>query len=306
MSERAGSWRCAQCGAAWSRAALAAEHVARAHGGPAPTHRCRLCGRDEPTLAKLRNHVKDHAARPECELCGKSFRDRTSLRTHLFIHKGEKEYECPRCNKKFLFKKAMEVHLVTHDASALLYCHLCDKNFKNKMSYNQHMKYNLKHIDPAKLKYACQQCPKRFAKASRLREHRLALHLRLAPVRCAHPGCAFVTKAPTDPAPCPQACASRTVLRTHTRMLHRAARLLRNHVCHLCGKAYTTKKCLEGHLRSHSGERPFRCAKCPAAFGYEAALYNHNKLVHLKPKSTRRTAEWTGVAQPQPASEQTT
>lgn len=34
----------------------------------------------------------------------------------------------------------------------------------------------------------------------------------------------------------------------------------------------------------HSGERPFHCTKCPAAFGYESALYNHNKLVHLKHK----------------------
>ncbi|GBP11396.1 Zinc finger protein 57 [Eumeta japonica] len=185
------------------------------------------------------------------------------------------EYSCPKCDKKFLFKKAMEVHLVTHEAPAGLYCHECDMNFKNQMSYYQHMKYNLKHIDPAKLKFACQLCDKRFVKASRLEEHHVAVHLKATPVRCTMPGCDF-------------ACSSRPVLRTHIRMLHRNLRAVRNHVCDACGKAYTTKKTLEGHMRTHTGERPFHCQLCPSTFGYEAALYNHNKLVHLKNKSARR------------------
>ncbi|XP_026747816.1 zinc finger protein 678-like isoform X2 [Trichoplusia ni] len=267
-------WRCCRCGRSVSRAAVAADHVAREHHAPPPTHACRLCGHEEPTLGKLRNHIKNHAERQKCELCGKTFRDRTSLRTHLFIHKGEKEYSCPRCDKRFLFKKAMEVHLVTHDAPAHLYCYECDMNFKNRMSYTQHMKYSLKHIDPAKLKYACQLCDKKFVKAIRLEEHNLAVHLKATPIRCTAQGCNF-------------ACSSRAVLRAHSRCVHRHARALRNHVCHACGKTYTTKKSLEGHLRSHTGERPFKCTECPSTFGYEAALYNHNKLVHLKPKTGR-------------------
>ncbi|CAB3258058.1 unnamed protein product [Arctia plantaginis] len=256
---------------------------------PPPTHTCTVCGHAEPTLGKLRNHIKNHAERQKCELCGKTFRDRTSLRTHLFIHKGEKEYSCPRCDKQFLFKKAMEVHLVTHDAPAHLYCYQCDMNFKNHMSYTQHLKYSLKHIDPAKLKHACGACDKRFSAARRLREHELAVHLRLAPLRCTTDLCRFT-------------CSSRPVLRTHIRMVHRNARAQRNHVCDACGKTYTTKKTLEGHLRSHTGERPFACSLCPSTFGYEAALYNHNKLVHLKAKTCRgSTHQPLALQAPEPA-----
>ncbi|XP_026325350.1 zinc finger protein 37 homolog [Hyposmocoma kahamanoa] len=286
-------WRCCRCQALWSRAAVGADHFARAHAHAPAVHRCSVCGHREPTLGKLRNHLKNHAERQKCELCGKTFRDRTSLRTHLFIHKGEKEHECPSCGKRFLFKKAMEVHMITHDAHAHLYCHQCDMNFKNRMSFYQHMKYNLKHIDPAKLKFACALCGKKFAKARRLQEHHLAVHLKATPERCREPGCAF-------------ACASRPVLRTHVRMVHRDARACRNHVCHACGKAYTTKKTLEGHLRSHTGERPLRCTACPATFRYEAALYNHNKLVHLKPKTGRNRSSATTVTQPAPAEVQST
>jgi uncharacterized Zn-finger protein len=42
------------------------------------------------------------------------------------------------------------------------------------------------------------------------------------------------------------------------------------------------KKTLEGHLRSHTGERPFACTRCPATFRHHAALYNHTRLVHLR------------------------
>ncbi|XP_072946671.1 uncharacterized protein, partial [Epargyreus clarus] len=267
-------WRCVSCGGTWSRAAVAADHAAREHGAPAPRHACAVCGHTETTIGKLRHHLKSHSERQKCELCGKTFSDRPSLRTHMFIHKGEKEYACHRCDKRFLFKRAMEIHLVTHDASAQLYCYQCDMNFKNRISYNQHMKYTLKHIDPAKLKYACQLCDKKFAKPTRLEEHNLAVHLKMTPIQCTVAGCNF-------------ACSSRPVLRTHIRMLHRDARSRRNHVCDVCGKAYTTKKTLEGHLRSHSGERPFRCGRCPSAFSHEATLYNHTRMVHLRGKTIR-------------------
>nr|XP_049695999.1 zinc finger protein 287 isoform X1 [Helicoverpa armigera] len=272
-------WRCTVCGHTMSRAGVAADHCSRRHTAPPPQHTCRLCGHTDAlvcyvSLAKLRSHMKSHAERQRCELCGKTFRDRTSLRTHLFIHSGEKEFSCSRCDKRFLFKKAMQVHAMTHDAHANLYCYQCDVTFKNRMSYTQHMKYSLKHVDPAQLKYACTSCDKRFLKASRLHDHTLAVHLKATPVHCSVPGCSF-------------ACASRPVLRAHMRSRHRDAAPRRNHVCHTCGKAYLTKKSLEGHLRAHSGERPFRCAVCAASFGYEAALYNHTRLVHLKHKLGR-------------------
>ncbi|KPJ14980.1 Zinc finger protein 112 [Papilio machaon] len=261
-------WRCSACGGAWSRASVAADHVSRAHHAANPTHQCSLCTQHFPTLNKLRLHMKQHSERVKCDQCDKTFVDRSAMRNHLFIHIGDKEFSCPHCDKKFLFKRAMEVHRATHDPDARIYCHSCDLSFKNEMSYKQHMLYSLKHVDPARLKYACELCDKRFVKAKRLEEHHIAVHLKATPVKCTAPGCNF-------------ACSSRPVLRTHTRMLHRNVRARRDHVCHLCGKTYTSKAALQGHLRAHSGERPLRCARCPAAFGYPAALYNHTRLVHL-------------------------
>ncbi|XP_059050361.1 zinc finger protein 485-like [Achroia grisella] len=289
-------WRCVVCGGAWSRAGVAADHHARHHAHTPPAHTCSHCGHHAPSLGKLRNHMKNHAERQKCELCEKTFRDRASLRTHLFIHRGEKEYACPQCGKLFLFKKAMEVHLITHQASAHLYCYQCDMNFKNAMSYYQHVRYSARHVSAARLRHVCDTCGAAFTRAAALRLHR-ARHAPRPPHRaprpphhaCAAPGCRHTS-------------SSRAALRAHVRACHGGERT-RNHVCHACGKAYTTKKTLEGHMRSHTGERPFHCTLCPSTFGYEAALYNHNKLVHLKIKSGRgRSATVPQPPQPsQPA-----
>ncbi|XP_013148706.1 PREDICTED: zinc finger protein 675-like [Papilio polytes] len=265
-------WRCALCGARCSRASVAADHVSRAHRAASPTHHCSLCAHHFPTLNKLRLHMKQHSERVKCDQCDKTFVDRSALKNHLFIHSGQKEFRCPhpQCDKRFLFKRAMELHRATHDPHSSIYCHTCDLSFKNEMSYKQHMLYSLKHVDPARLKYACGQCDKKFVKRKRLEEHHVAVHLKTTPVKCTESGCNF-------------ACSSRPVLRTHKRMVHRDVRARRDHVCHLCGKAYTSKSALAGHLRAHSGERPLRCARCPAAFGYPAALHNHARRHHPAP-----------------------
>ncbi|KAJ2949335.1 hypothetical protein O0L34_g15246 [Tuta absoluta] len=271
-------WRCVVCGSLWSRAAVAADHAARAHGLALPTHVCPVCQHTASTLGKLRTHLKQHGGRARCPLphCGKSLRDRASLRSHLQIHSGVKEHACPEpgCGKRFVFKKAMQLHATTHQQHQHLYCHQCDVTFKNQITLYHHMKYSLKHAAPDTFKHVCDECGRRFSSPTRLSEHRAAAHLHTAPVSCTMPGCSY-------------ACASRGGLRAHVRGVHRGQRAKRDHVCHTCGKAYTTKKTLEGHLRSHSGERPFRCAVCGAAFGYHAALYNHTRLVHNKHKLKR-------------------
>ncbi|XP_022833178.1 zinc finger protein 37-like isoform X2 [Spodoptera litura] len=257
-------WRCQHCVLGFNHRTKLENHMKK-HDPSAGGHVCAVCTvrcKDAHALSahvrrhrvrslgKLRLHMKSHAERQRCHLCGKTFRDRTSLRTHLFIHGGEKEFSCPRCDKRFLFRAALAVHLVTHDAPAHLYCHQCDFSFKNKMSYTQHMKYSLKHCDPAALKYKCHECDKRFLKESRLREHTLAVHLKATPLSCDQPGCSF------------------------------------------------SKKSLEGHLRSHAGERPYACSTCAATFTYHAALYNHTRLVHLKHKLGRKRPPPPAAAPP--------
>ncbi|XP_037309683.2 zinc finger protein 1035 [Pungitius pungitius] len=51
--------------------------------------------------------------------------------------------------------------------------------------------------------------------------------------------------------------------------------------CRFCGKCFNTPQSLKKHLRSHRGEKPYRCLECGKAFKKRANLIGH-KIVHRR------------------------
>ncbi|XP_037086697.1 zinc finger protein 670-like [Pollicipes pollicipes] len=49
------------------------------------------------------------------------------------------------------------------------------------------------------------------------------------------------------------------------------------YTCESCNKQLTTRKSLRDHQRIHTGERPFPCAVCAAAFRTETLLRAHRR-----------------------------
>lgn len=57
--------------------------------------------------------------------------------------------------------------------------------------------------------------------------------------------------------------------------IHRAPEEHYNHPCDICGKKFTRPQHVARHKMLHTGERPFRCPKCPRQFTREDKLRHH-------------------------------
>ncbi|XP_047039695.1 zinc finger protein 2-like isoform X2 [Helicoverpa zea] len=210
--------------------------------------------------------------KPQCAECGKHFSSKKTYRYHLnVLHKGQNRYPCPRCGKVYQWKSNLGRHLRSHKArdSGELYCALCDKRFASVATYRQHLRVSRRHVTETDFSFTCHECGKKFVSKTRLRDHIDWEHLNNIKFRCQL---------------CNKAFKCHTSLYVHLQNVHRNKEK-KDNLCHVCGKSYQNAAKLKYHIVAmHTGETPYRCQQCSAAFGWYSSLYRHVREVHYKMK----------------------
>ncbi|XP_026325539.1 zinc finger protein 234-like [Hyposmocoma kahamanoa] len=264
-------YECSACGKRNNTVHAVIKHYNDQHGGDIQVQfTCQDCGFVAKSDRAYRYHREKHRHQQklQCSECGNTYVNKTALRVHMLtVHQQSgRTYACALCGKTYSAKSGLLAHTVSaHEPPSGAYCAQCHTHFRTMTNLRTHLKTHSNHIQDHDKRFQCNTCQARFVRKTSLREHIDFIHLNKSEHECSE---------------CRKVFKNGASLRKHCTYVHEKKRPPRNKICDHCGRGFTTLAILRSHVRTHTGERPLKCAHCPATFAHSAALYTHNKLLH--------------------------
>ena len=239
----------------------------------------------------MRQHLYGRFICEKCQFSGYCAKD---LIAHIKQdHKEDLFARCPYCKKEVLLTQ-LESHYGSCVRSKMKInriCEKCGKKFTNRSSLTYHKKSHLRREGNDGLYYFCDKCDQRYASLDSLKDHVQVVHENIR-YSCSLCQMTFNTLQAlrghnyqihsTDKRYQCKVCGVRKgssdQLRVHELMHVDYQDYLFQ--CSFCPKKLRTQDTLIVHERQHTGEKPFKCTICSAAFASKKGLLAHTRGVH--------------------------
>ncbi|XP_017063352.1 transcriptional repressor CTCF [Drosophila eugracilis] len=254
-----------------------------------PAFKCSICERSFRSNVGLQNHVNTHMGKKphKCKSCESAFTTSGELIRHTrYKHTKEKPHKCTECSYASVELTKLRRHMTCHTGERPYQCPHCTYASQDMFKLKRHMV-----IHTGEKKYQCDICKSRFTQSNSLKAHKL-IH-------------SVVDKPVFQCTLCPTTCGRKADLRIHIKHMHtadipiscrRCGQQLPDryqyklHVkshegekcyrCKLCSYASVTHRHLSSHMLIHLDEKPFRCDHCPQSFRQRQLLRRHMNLIH--------------------------
>merc|ERR1719219_2953963 len=198
----------------------------------------------------------------QCEHCDRSFKHPGNYKQHLASHMRNTKFE-PSSVSNSLNKvnSMLGQQPMKSDAMQMVACPECHLEFPGIDLLQAHISVSHKHLD-VKLPSSSgdEAGPIEAGSNSDSRPSwQTAFEESQEPYKCNICGKGF----------------QKTSKLTAHMKIHRAPEEHYNHPCDICGKKFTRPQHVARHKMLHTGERPFKCPKCPRQFTREDKLRHH-------------------------------